>query len=67
MNILIFAFAFIGVGFLIGGFVKSRISGILLILGTTIIWFFIYGPWALATFIELMIGYVVAQVSVRDN
>ena len=27
----------------------------------TLCWAFIYGPWALATFIELMMGYAVAK------
>jgi len=32
-----------------------------LIIGVTIGWAFAFGPWAIATFIELMIGFGVIQ------
>lgn len=53
------------IGFVILGFVLRLLLGgtlsFLLIIGITIGWAFAFGPWAVATFIELMIGFGVVQ------
>lgn len=58
------------IGFVILGLVLRAILGeavsFLVIIGITIGWFFAFGPWAIATFIELLIGYSVVQ-SISDS
>ena len=58
------------IGFVILGLVLRAILGevisFLIIIGITIGWFFAFGPWAIATFIELLIGYSVVQ-SISDS
>jgi hypothetical protein len=53
------------IGFIILGSILRLILGeplsFLLIIGITIGWAFAFGPWAIATFIELMIGFSVIQ------
>ncbi len=56
MYILGFIALFLIIGFLIGFFAEDEIAyGLILII--TIAWIFAYGPWAIATLIELVIGY----------
>ncbi len=53
------------IGFIILGLILRLVLGgpisFLLIIGVTIGWAFAFGPWAIATFIELMIGFGVIQ------
>jgi len=53
------------IGFIVLGFILRLVLGaplsFLLIIGVTIGWAFAFGPWAVATFIELMIGFGVIQ------
>lgn len=53
------------IGFVILGLVLRAILGeaisLLIIIGITVGWFFAFGPWAIATFVELLIGYSVFQ------
>ena len=57
MYILGFIVLFLIIGFLIGLFAREEGVAYGLILIITIAWAFIFGPWAIATFIELAIGY----------
>ena len=51
---------FIVLGLLLRLFLGGLIS-FLLIIGVTIGWAFAYGPWAVLTFVELLIGFGVIQ------
>lgn len=51
---------FIVTGFLLGYTLQDKIA-LGSILGISILWVLAMGPWAIATFIELFIGYVVAK------
>jgi hypothetical protein len=55
-----FAAIFLTIGFVIGLCDKSKKYGFWLIASITILWGFVFGPWAVATFIELVIGYLVS-------
>jgi hypothetical protein len=51
---------FIVTGFLLGYALQDKIAlGSILVI--SILWAFAMGPWAIATFIELLIGYAVAK------
>jgi hypothetical protein len=54
---LMFFITFIVIGFLMGVLIKDEGIAFLVILAVTVFWAFSYGPWAIATFIELFIGY----------
>ena len=51
---------FIVTGFLLGYALQDKIA-LGSILAISILWAFAMGPWAIATFIELLIGYAVAK------
>jgi biotin transporter BioY len=53
---------FIIVGFLIGIFSKDNYVAIGIIIVISVLWMFPFGPWAIATLIELMIGYKVQRI-----
>jgi len=55
-----FAVGFVVLGLVLRFLLGSAIS-LLVIIGITIGWFFAFGPWAIATFIELLIGYSIVQ------
>lgn len=57
MNILAYVVIFVLVGMVIGKLVKEESVAYGLIGIITVIWFFLMGPWAIATFFELVIGY----------
>jgi len=68
MYILGFIVLFLIIGFFIGLLAKEEVAyGLILII--TIAWAFIFGPWAIATFIELAIGYSLGAklASIDDN
>lgn len=46
---------FVAVGFAIGMFAPEKVAAILIV-GLTIAWAFVFGPWALASFIEMCLG-----------
>lgn len=53
---MIFYFVvFVVVGFVIGLFANESIVAILII-GLSIAWAFVFGPWAIAAFVEMFIG-----------
>lgn len=43
------------------GFVLKESSAVAAIIVISIAWMFIYGPWAIATFIELLLGYALVK------
>ena len=52
-----FFIIFLIVGFIIGVVVEDNSKAIIVILTISIVWIFIYGAWAIATLIELLLGY----------
>jgi hypothetical protein len=59
---LAFFIMFVVVGFLLGFIFNDNPStAITIIVITTIVWAFIWGAWAIATFFELLLGYAVAR------
>ena len=59
--ILGFIIFFTILGFLIALFTKSKVDAYTFIISISILWIFIMGPWAIATFIELVIGYTIGN------
>jgi len=57
--IIAYIITFIIVGIIMGSVLEKDIavSGIIII---SVLWAFVMGPWAIATFIELMLGYIIA-------
>ena len=53
-------------GFIIGILLKNFKVAMLVIALISLCWAFVYGPWALATFVELMVGYAVAKVVAKE-
>ncbi len=59
---LAFFIMFLVVGFLLGFiFNDTPSTAIAIIVITSIVWAFIWGAWAIATFFELFLGYAVAR------
>lgn len=56
-----FFILFTMIGFIIGLIQKNKDTAIGIIITITIIWLFIYGIWAVATFAELILGYILAK------
>ena len=52
---------FIIVGFIIGIVIKNDNTAIGAIIVMSILWGFAMGPWAIATFIELLLGYSLSK------
>jgi len=63
--IIAFIITFIVVGIIMGSVLEegTAVTGIIII---SVLWAFIMGPWAIATFIELMLGYMIA-LKLRAN
>jgi hypothetical protein len=59
MEIIGFIIVFVILGVVIGSVANGM--AIPIIIGISILWAFVYGPWAIATFIELMVGYAISQ------
>jgi hypothetical protein len=57
---LLFIILFCTIGYIVGRKANLKIAMIIFCI-ITILWAFVFGPWALATFIELIIGYGVAK------
>ena len=49
------------VGFAIGALLKDSKVSIAIIITISLLWALAFGPWALATFVELILGYTVAR------
>ncbi len=56
---LFYILAFCIVGFVIGLLVPNQATAMVLIIVISIAWFFVWGPWAIAAFIEQIVGYAV--------
>lgn len=67
MYILGFIVLFLTIGYFIGKNTEDEGVAYGLILIITIAWAFFYGPWAIATFIELIIGYIVGAKFATDD
>lgn len=52
---------FIIVGFVVGLFTSEKISAYFIYIIISAIWFFVWGPFAVAAFLELVIGDYVAR------
>ena len=61
MEIIGFIILFVVVGFFIGASAKETAGAVAIILFITVIWALIFGPWAIATFIELIVGYLIGD------
>jgi len=57
--IIAYIIVFVVLGMIMGYTLEKNtaITGIIII---SILWAFVMGPWAIATFIELMLGYMIA-------
>lgn len=56
-----FFIVFIIVGYIIGITIADSEKSIIIILLISILWMFAFGFWAIATFIELLLGYTLAK------
>jgi len=54
---LFYAFVFISLGAVFGLFIKNKQNAIIAIVAISIVWGIVWGPWAIAALIELLIGY----------
>jgi hypothetical protein len=61
MAIIGFIIVFIIIGFIIGIVIKNNNIAMGAIIIMSILWAFAMGPWAIATFIELLLGYSLAR------
>lgn len=55
------------VGYIIGVTVKDFEKSIIIILVISILWIFIFGIWAIATLIELLLGYLLAKRLIKNK
>lgn len=58
---LAFFIMFLIVGFLLGFLIDNQQKAFTVIILLSIGWGFVAGPWAIATFLELLLGYFVMQ------
>lgn len=58
---LFYTIVFVIIGFVIGAFIKDPRSAILSIAAISVVWALVWGPWAFAAFIELLVGYYIAK------
>jgi len=61
MVIIGFIILFTIIGFILGVVIKSDNTAIGAIIIMSVLWAFAMGPWAIATFIELLLGYSLAR------
>jgi len=61
MAIIGFIIIFTIIGFIIGIVIKDDNTAMGAIIVMSILWVFAMGPWAIATFIELLLGYSLAR------
>ncbi len=54
---LFYIIAFCIVGFIIGLVVPNQAIATVLIVAISVGWFFVWGPWAIAAFVEQIVGY----------
>ena len=58
---LFYLVTFCTIGFFIGVIIRNSKIAIAIIVVITLCWALVFGPWALATFLELLLGYVGAN------
>ena len=63
---LFYFIIFCTIGGIIGVVVKNFKVALGVIGAITLGWAFVYGPWALVTFIELTVGYTVAKTVIKE-
>lgn len=54
------------IGFFLGVILKNFKIAMAVVVTITLCWAAVYGPWAVATFIELMLGFTVARVVAKE-
>jgi TPR repeat protein len=67
MFILIYIAVFVIVGIVIGLVDKEVKFGLWVIVAISVLWGFVFGPWAIATFIELLVGYFIINHKYFDK
>ena len=63
---LFYAVTFCVIGAVLGVVLKNFKKALAVIVIISLCWAFVFGPWALATFIELMLGYAVVKVIINE-
>ncbi|MGI2185115.1 hypothetical protein [Shewanella oncorhynchi] len=58
---LFYTIVFVIIGFALGAFIKDSRSAIIAIVAISVVWALVWGPWAVAAFIELLVGYYIAK------
>ncbi len=58
---------FIALGAVLGVFVKEKSSAIVAIVVVSVAWALIFGPWAILTFVELIIGYYIVSLNKNNQ
>ncbi|MCG6308643.1 hypothetical protein K6U49_08545 [Vibrio alginolyticus] len=58
---LFYTIVFVIIGFALGAFIKDSRSALIAIVAISVVWALVWGPWALAAFIELLVGYYIAK------
>jgi len=64
---LFFLFLFVAAGILLGLFITDQKIAFPVTIVISVIWFFVYGPWAVATLIELLISYKICRIFIETN
>lgn len=64
---LFYFITFCIIGFMLGVVFKNSNVAFGIVAVITICWAFIFGLWAMATFIELILGYAVAKSVMKEN
>lgn len=54
------------IGFVLGVVIKNIKIALGIVAAITLCWTFAYGPWALATFFELILGVAVGRVVMKE-
>ncbi|MFM2479504.1 hypothetical protein [Celerinatantimonas sp. MCCC 1A17872] len=58
---LFYTIVFVIIGFSIGAFINNLRSVIIAIVSISVVWALVWGAWAFAAFIELLVGYYIAK------
>ncbi|SHN70075.1 hypothetical protein [Desulfovibrio litoralis] len=58
---------FIVIGFVLGAMQKNVKIASVIIIAISLCWAVVFGPWALAAFVELMIGYALAKYLAKEK
>lgn len=58
---LFYTIVFVIIGFALGAFIKDSRSALIAIVAISVVWALVWGPWALAAFLEMLVGYYIAK------